>query len=456
MKKQAQMHLISISLASAALLGGCAGARIGPRPERDAVSEGTRPLGNGAIAMPDVVDADKDVGMAPTARVLAWDRPSKSTVDAMLVANGGGVDSSFLAQSPARARGFLMADMPTERADQRAGSMTGMPTSVPSGDAEMAGMPAGRAASQAGSMTEIMGAPGLVPFDVMTGQAGKWMVGYQFMIEKMDGNRDGTDDLSETEVLARYFASPTDMTMQMHMGMVMYAPTDRLALMAIVPYIRKEMNHVTVGGGRFTERTDGLGDVELRGIYAVHQANDLRHRFLLNGGVGLPTGPIDAKMDGMRLEYPMQIGSGTYSLLPGFTYLGQALPWGWAADFHATVRVGRNDNGYRLGNRYQSSVSIARELPNGVSLSTGVRGEWWESIHGADPLLDPMDEPTKDPKLQGGRRLSAMFGVTFHPQGGPLDGQHFHLQYEVPLAESLDGPQLRRSWVVRLGWQLEF
>lgn len=38
----------------------------------------------------------------------------------------------------------------------------------------------------------MMGAPGLVPFDIMTGQAGKWMLGYQFMFEKMVGNLDGT------------------------------------------------------------------------------------------------------------------------------------------------------------------------------------------------------------------------------------------------------------------------
>jgi hypothetical protein len=143
-------------------------------------------------------------------------------------------------------------------------------------------------------------------------------------------------------------------------------------------------------------------------------------------------------------------------LLPGFTYLGQALPWGWAADFHATLRVGRNGNGYRLGNRYQSSVSIAREFPNGMSLSTGLRGEWWENVHGADPLLDPMDEPTKDPTLQGGRRLNAMFGVTFHPNRGRLEGEHFHVQCEVPVMEFVDGPQLKQSFVFRIGWQLEF
>ena len=82
------------------------------------------------------------------------------------------------------------------------------------------------------------------------------------------------------------------------------------------------------------------------------------------------------------------------------------------------VRVGRNDVGYRLGNRYQASVSTARVFSSGVSLSTGLRGELWENITGADPLLNPADEPTKDPKLQGGRRLatSGAYAVVRHPQ----------------------------------------
>lgn len=322
--------------------------------------------------------------------------------------------------------------------------------------APMTSIKKGAAVRQAASMTEMMGTPGLVPFDIMIGQAGKWMVGYQFMFEKMNGNLVGTDDITEEEILQRFFAAPTDMTMQMHMGMVMYAPTDKLTLMATLPYIRKEMNHLTVDGTHFAERTDGIGDIELRGMYSVYETKTLRHRLLLNGGVGLPTGSIDAKMNGMRLEYPMQIGSGTFALLPGFTYLGQALPWGWSADFNPLLRFGRNDNGYRLGNRYQSSVSIARELTNWMSISAGVRGELWENISGLDPQLDPTDEPTKDPNLQGGKRLSALLGITVHPENGLLKDQHFHVLGEAPFVQSLDGPQLKRSWTIRVGWQLEF
>ena len=246
------------------------------------------------------------------------------------------------------------------------------------------------------------------------------------------------------------------MTMEMHMLMVMYAPTDKLTLMMMLPYIFKDMNHLTVDGERFAERTNGIGDIELRGTYSIFVTKNLRHRLFLNGGVGLPTGSIDETMDGMQLEYPMQLGSGTVSLLPGFTYLGQAAPWGWAADFGSTVQLGRNDRGYRQGNHYHLSVSIARQLTNSVSLLAGARGELWENISGADSELDPNDEPTKDTNLQGGRRLNAVLGITFHPQSGLLKGQHFHVQGEVPVVQSLDGPQLQRSWAIRCGWQVEF
>lgn len=321
----------------------------------------------------------------------------------------------------------------------------------------MTGMKPRGPASQAAGMTEMMGAPGLVPFDIMTGQAGQWMVGYQFMFERLDGILDGTHRISEAEVLNGFQTTPTDMAMRMHMGMGMFAPTDNLTLMAMLPYVGMSMGELHRDGTRSTERSEGIGDLEIRALVALNAANNLRRRILVTFGIGIPTGSVNQRdAAGARMEYPMQPGSGTFSLLPGLTYLGQALPWGWAAGFNATLPLGRNSIGYRLGNRYQASVTIARQFPNWISLSAGARGELWENIHGVDPLLDPTDEPTKDPNLQGGKRLSALLGITLHPQKGLLKGQHMHVLVDVPVVQSLDGPQLQRKWVVRLGWQLEF
>src|SRR4029453_11189780 len=146
----------------------------------------------------------------------------------------------------------------------------------------------------------------LMPFGIMTGEAGKWMVGYQFMHEKMDGSLVGTDDISVSQILKQFPNAPTDMTMDMHMWMVMYAPTARLTLSAMIPYVRKEMNMVDVDGGHFVMRANGIGDLELRPEYLIFQSTDKRHQLLLNGGIGVPTGSIDEEMDGFRVAYRMR------------------------------------------------------------------------------------------------------------------------------------------------------
>jgi hypothetical protein len=319
----------------------------------------------------------------------------------------------------------------------------------------------------AGEMTMMSSC--LIPFGIMTGEAGKWMVGYQFMHEKMDGSLGGTDDISVSQILKQFPNAPTDMTMDMHMWMVMYAPTERLTLSAMIPYVRKEMNMVDVDGGHFVMRADGVGDLELRPTYLIFQTADKRHRLLLNGGVGVPTGSIDKEMDGFRVDYCMQPGSGTVSLLPGLTYLGQTTTWSWGADFKATVRLGLNDQNYRFGNRYDSRAWVMRQLTSWLSISTGLNGAIWENIHGADPELDPMMEQTTDPNLQGGKRLDASFGLTFCPtmpccHDAPccsaaqtfLDGQQLFVEGRVPIIQSLDGPQLQNSWSINVGWQWMF
>src|SRR5438034_10620495 len=100
----------------------------------------------------------------------------------------------------------------------------------------------------------------------------------------------GTNDISVSQILKQFPNAPTDMTMDMHMWMLMYAPTERLTLSAMVPYIRKEMNNVSADGSRFVMRAKGIGDLELRPAYLILQPEYKRHQLLPNGGIGVPTG----------------------------------------------------------------------------------------------------------------------------------------------------------------------
>lgn len=98
----------------------------------------------------------------------------------------------------------------------------------------------------------------------MVGHSGKWMLGYEFGYERMNVYLDGSDRIRASEILQYFFASPTEMRMQMHSATLMYAPPEGPSLMAMVPYLVRDMDHVTVDGERFKEETDGLGDIELR------------------------------------------------------------------------------------------------------------------------------------------------------------------------------------------------
>ncbi len=46
----------------------------------------------------------------------------------------------------------------------------------------------------------------------------------------------------------------------------------------------------------------------------------------------------------------MQLGSGTFDLDPGLTYLGESRRMAWMLQSAATVRLGANSRDYRLGN----------------------------------------------------------------------------------------------------------
>ena len=301
----------------------------------------------------------------------------------------------------------------------------------------------------------MMGAP--LPFGIMIGRAEQWMVGYQYMAEKLNGLLDGTTAISQADALARFATTPTDMTMQTHMAMLMYAPADRFTVMAMLPYVSMSMGELHRDGTRSTERSKGIGDLELRGLYSLYAAPALRHRVLASFGVGLPTGSINlTDAEGARLEYPMQTGSGTFSLLPGVTYLGEVLPWSWGVELNSTERLGRNAHEYRLGNRVEPDFWVERSLTPSLTLSTGARGEWWGNVSGADAALDPTDEPTKDANIQGGKRLEALLGLTVQPPTGYFSGQQFLIQGDVPVRQSLDGPQLKRTFMLHVAWQWGF
>jgi hypothetical protein len=295
--------------------------------------------------------------------------------------------------------------------------------------------------------------------------ARSWMLSYRYERMRMDGNRDGRKQLSPDEVLALgYGAVPLDMTMEMHMFGVMYAPADWLTLAAMLPYVRLEMDHVNGAGISFTTRSDGIGDLRLAGLLRIWRRGT--HHLHLNAGLGIPTGRIRHKDDvpqpgggrgRITLPFPMQIGSGTWDLMPGLTYTGHGRALSWGAQARGRVRLGENDAGWTAGDRADVTAWFSWPWTRRVGSSLRVAYHWWDDHHGDEDRPPPPSAiPTADPDLRGGQSVELLGGLEVHLPLG-LPGEHrLALEFGGPVYRNLNGPQLESDWHLVAGWQVGF
>ena len=307
-----------------------------------------------------------------------------------------------------------------------------------------------------------------------THEAGEVMFSYRLMHMYMEGNRYGTDRITDDEVItpgavpSGYLVAPESMRMWMHMFGFMYGWNDTVTLTLMVPYLNNSMDHVTRMGGTFTTRSEGFGDIRfgsLWRLWAVEAPSIGAHRFHFNLSVSAPTGsiePTDRTPMGpnTRLPYPMHLGSGTFDVYPGITYGGEMDRATWGVQAIGALRAGRNSNDFSKGDAYTVNVHGAYEVvPN--TLSSSVRLSWnhWDAYDGMDPNIrthHPMNQmrivQTAFPGLLGGQRLDLLFGVNvLLPDFMGLDNR-LAVEGGFPIYQYLDG-QLETDSTVTFGWQ---
>lgn len=339
-----------------------------------------------------------------------------------------------------------------------------------------------KSGAMGGMQMDMMRADRHVPLGVMGGNTmikGTWMVTYRYMRMEMGGNLIGdtnvTPEQIATTVPNRFFGLagqpitlrvvPIKMTTDMHLFGAMYAPTDRTTLMGMIPYLEREMNHITFAGGAgttslgsFTTKSNGIGDAKLMALFSAWDSG--AHKIHLNAGLSLPTGSIDEQDDvlapigtrpTLRLPYPMQLGSGTFDAMPGITYKGHFGDFGWGAQYMGAIRLGKNDEGYALGDVHQLSGWASYSWARSLSTSLRITGRHTGSVDGIDPLIVAPVQ-TANPAFQGGERVDIGLGINFSAQKGVRAA----LELLLPVHQDLNGPQMEADWVLTAGAKLMF
>jgi len=281
---------------------------------------------------------------------------------------------------------------------------------------------------------------------------GEWMISYSFMQMQMEGNRDGTDSVGVP--LPGYMVSPLSMDMDMHMLGVMYGYSDKVTLMAMLPVTQISMDHmVNMNGNLFTTEASGVGDLKLSVLFEAAK------HWVSSVGVNIPTGSIDEKdilpSSGgvpVQLPYPMQLGSGSYELTLGTSYIKMLGKNSWGNKADVVVRLNDNDRDYKLGSSIELSSWYSHALNDKNTLSVRLKLLNWGNISGEDADINPMVVPTADANLRAGSRADVLLGYNFQLTNATLIG----LEIGAPVYQNLDGPQLETDLTLQAGVQYEF
>ena len=307
-----------------------------------------------------------------------------------------------------------------------------------------------------GDMMKNMKRPDYVfPVGVKGGKnmmAKRIMFGYKFGTMDMDCCKDSTSSVSNDYIKNLGFSmAPTDMTMDMHMFSAMYALNNKISLMAMLPYIEKEMDMVKLSGmntGK-THRTSsrGIGDLSIAGLYKLTGKSNLKL------SLSIPTGEFDEKDENMMgmmktLPYPMQLGSGTYDVAFGYSYQEILSNWSYGFQVNATKRFDYNSEDWKYGDRREASAWVAKPISKSVSLSFGFDLEHQDNIDGKSSNRNNMT-PTWNELFHSHLRVSSNLGLNFKL---PNSKSRIGIQCGVPLYMDVDGPQMEPDFKCNLGF----
>ena len=307
-------------------------------------------------------------------------------------------------------------------------------------------------------------------------EAGKFVFSYAPMFMRMEDNYIGSSKVSDQTILTvqspmkmmsgmplTYHVVPTAMDAQSHMLNFMYGVTDNFNLMLMTTYLKKSMNMTTYSTamsspiiGSSSASTSGVGDTVISSLWGIY--NNFEKKVILNLGLNIPTGSVTQNISmlspmgtammpymTMRASYGMQLGTGTYDLLPGLSFTSHSKSWSCGAAWRGRFALGDNSQGYHYGDLNELTAWSGYTPSPGVTYSARIQESIQNSIHGSDPMIYGLMQGT-NPNFYGGKHTDLFAGVEI--AGNPLGFKNKHLSLEAgkTILQNLNGPQLGSSW----------
>ncbi len=319
------------------------------------------------------------------------------------------------------------------------------------------------------------------PIGVMTDHIhakGEWSLAYCYMDMFMKGNLIGDNKVSTDQVYLNYMMAPNKMKMHNYMLMGMYGVTNRLTLISVVNYLSNTMTMNMMSGSAMMSmpgmsmvmdttnnsgfcQSSGFGDTKL---FALYNASKRCNRHITFGmGINIPTGSVSVKGTtvlgtGNILDYPMQLGSGTWDLLPSIAFSGISKSFSWGISASGDVKPSTNKEYYALGNSACLTSWLAYKFSKYASCSARMEGNYSSKITGYDPRIAILmyNDPAANAANFGGSHASILFGFNLFQPTGDFKGTRFQFEFGIPVYQNLNGPQMSTSGLFMIEVQKTF
>ena len=290
--------------------------------------------------------------------------------------------------------------------------------------------------------------------------AGQFEIGYRFETRDYDGLRDAGEEVSPEFVLRDYPIVPISRRGLEHTLELRYGVSDGLTLQAEIPYLMTESGHLVDGGESFATEASGLSDVRLSALASVYAKGNARAHLSL--GASIPTGAIDnlggtpLAPAGTVLPYGMQLGSGSFDLLPSASVFVQNPQGAVGAQLGGRLHLGDNDRGYRLGDRVRATAWLSPQINEMLSLSFRILYENFDGISGLDGGIDGAADPSANAEFQGGEFVEIPVGLNLFLTDGPFAGHRVSGELAMPVHQDYNGVQPNRNFRLVVTWRKAF
>jgi hypothetical protein len=290
----------------------------------------------------------------------------------------------------------------------------------------------------------------------------QYLFSYNFTNINMQGNRMGTEKITDAKLFEDYMMAPNKMGMQMHMLMLMYGVSNKLTMNMPPPAPAvMSMPGMNMGGtaymGPEAQYASNIGDSKIIAVYKLLDVN--RHQILLNSGFNLPTGSVTEmgptlQGTNKKLPYNMQTGTGTFGFLPALTYMYKKNRLSYGLNFGGNIKLGTNTEGYAFGNTYFGSAGIGYSWFKWINNSIRIEKLYSGQIQGYDKdiALLMYNDPNSNSLHTGGQWLNFYFGMDLFTNVGAANENRFHFEYGVPVSQNINGPQLATLSMLSIGW----